>query len=216
MTSEDRNAAAGLSLYLERYGSPRVQMFAMLMLTAAAGAVFSFLLLRLGLAKMWLRYPAAAFLAYLTFLALLRVWTRRQLRRPDLARELDRKAAAGGGARNPLDVRVWDLFDVLSGIDDVPVALFVAASLAVAGVLAAVVIAAPALLAEVLLDALLVAGLWRRFQRRGATQSMRGSLHATRVPAAIVIASLGVVGFVLERAVPSARSIGDVIRALAV
>src|SRR5688572_18663800 len=49
-------------------------MSLMLAATGAAGFVASFLMLRLGLSAMWLRYALAVLFAYLVFLLLLRVW----------------------------------------------------------------------------------------------------------------------------------------------
>lgn len=53
---------------------PRVLMSLILAATGAAGFVFSFALLHLGLGSMWLRYPPAVLFAYGVFLLLLRIW----------------------------------------------------------------------------------------------------------------------------------------------
>ncbi|MCG2816263.1 MAG: hypothetical protein L6425_10070 [Candidatus Aminicenantes bacterium] len=75
-----------------------------------------------------------------------------------------------------------------------------------------ILFAAPMLLAEVLLDGLVVAGLWHRINNREAIESIGGALRTTWVPAVIVIIGLGIIGFLLEIIEPSAKSIGDLIR----
>jgi len=193
-----------------------LQLFLILVLTGTVGAVLSFALLRMGLDRMWLRYPVAACLAYAVFLVVLRLWAQHQLNRPDLASDLERKATEAGvpSSKPGVDVGMFDLFDILSYIDDAPIALLVVAAMVVTLIVVTILVAAPVLLAEVLLDGLLVAGLWRRFKRRGATESVWGALRATRAPAAAVIVSLGAVGFLLQLMEPTAKSIGDVLRAL--
>lgn len=50
------------------------QMLVILLLTGFVGFLSSFLLLQVGLSKMWLRYPLAILSAYIAFLLLLRLW----------------------------------------------------------------------------------------------------------------------------------------------
>jgi hypothetical protein len=61
---------------LERNGFPRLQMLLIVVLTGAVGFVASFLLLKLGLTEMWIRYLLAFAVAYLAFLLLLWLWLR--------------------------------------------------------------------------------------------------------------------------------------------
>ena len=61
---------------LLRKSMPRVLVSLLLSLTALAGFLTSFFLLRAGVSWMWLRYPIAILFAYLTFLALLALWLR--------------------------------------------------------------------------------------------------------------------------------------------
>ena len=61
---------------LEHDGFPRIQMSLIVGLTGAAGLLFSFVLLQLGVTSMALRYPLALLLAYGVFLVLLWLWLR--------------------------------------------------------------------------------------------------------------------------------------------
>lgn len=61
---------------LEQDGFPRIQMSLIVGLTGAAGLLFSFVLLQLGVTHMALRYPLALLLAYGVFLVLLWLWLR--------------------------------------------------------------------------------------------------------------------------------------------
>jgi hypothetical protein len=61
---------------LERDGFPRIQMSLIVGLTGAAGLLFSYIMLQLGVTHMALRYPLALLMAYGVFLVLLWLWLR--------------------------------------------------------------------------------------------------------------------------------------------
>jgi hypothetical protein len=70
---------------------PRLLISLILLLTGLAGFLTSFLLLRLGVIEMWLRYPAAILVAYSVFLLLLRLWLsllRPRKRVPDIVSDV--------------------------------------------------------------------------------------------------------------------------------
>ena len=67
---------ARLRRLVERAHSPRLHMFLIVSLTAAIGFIASFLLLHVGMNRMWLRYPSAVLVAYIGFLFMLWVWLR--------------------------------------------------------------------------------------------------------------------------------------------
>ena len=94
--------------------------------------------------------------------------------------------------------------------------LVLAAACALAGLTAMIVVvySAPVLLAEVALDAGLVSTVYRRLHRRDVRHWTGSLLARTWLPAAVVVASVAVAGFALQRAVPDARSIGAVFRAI--
>ena len=70
---------AAIRKRLERDSYPRLQMSLLVMMTAAIGFVSSYLLLRVGLTEMWIRYLVAISIAYLAFLLLLWLWLRTRL-----------------------------------------------------------------------------------------------------------------------------------------
>ncbi len=232
LPDDRQQAVARLGAFLERWRTPRLQVVLLLVMSGGVGLALSFAMLRLGLAPMWLRYPLAGLGSYAVFLALLRGWAARQLDEPDQALETQQDvspteepterigflesygkspATADSGSRR----RGWlDLLDLMASIGDASVGagLLVMAGIVVVAALVIIVLIAPAILAEALLDAMLMAGLWRRLSRYGATQSLAGALRATYAPAAAVIVALGVAGLVLQLIVPGADSIGDVLR----
>jgi hypothetical protein len=75
-TISRKQEVARLRRLVERAHSPRLHMFLIVSLTAAIGFIASFLLLHVGMNRMWLRYPAAVLVAYMGFLFLLWVWLR--------------------------------------------------------------------------------------------------------------------------------------------
>jgi hypothetical protein len=70
------HAILHLKRRLEHDGFPRIQMSLIVGLTGAAGLLFSFVLLQLGVTSMALRYPLAMLMAYGVFLVLLWLWLR--------------------------------------------------------------------------------------------------------------------------------------------
>ena len=72
---------------------------------------------------------------------------------------------------------------------------------------------APAMLAEAILDGMVVTAVYRRLRRRDVNQWSFGMLfQRTWKPAAILIASMTLAGFVAQLIVPDADSIGDIVR----
>lgn len=205
-----------LTRFLKKYSEPRFQLFLILVLTGSVGAAVSFVLLNSGLHRMWLRYPLAAIGAYLSFLALLRLWAQYQLSRPHLPLEQG-DAEPETEPAPPLKKKesFWradclDVLDVAAAFDDLPVAILVLALVIVLVIAVGIIVAAPVLFAELLLDGLLVAGLWRRFTNHGTGSSLGSAVRGTVLPATIVVACLGVMGFMLQLIEPGADSIGDI------
>jgi hypothetical protein len=250
---------------LLRRGMPRVQMSLILAATGASGFVASFVMLRIGLSAMWLRYALAVLLAYLVFLVLLRVWLYLHSREPkgdawgdllnavphDLggpphAAEATASAFGGGGdfggagaggswgegvsagARHAAPsfnagggtgggggsggglASGLDIFDADSegcGF------LLLALALVVAGTLAAlyVVYAAPLLLAEILVEGVLLSGLYRGMKRarRGGGDWLGAAVRRTWLPVLLTLVTFSAAGYFLQRASPRARSIGE-------
>ena len=80
--------------------------------------------------------------------------------------------------------------------------------------LAFVVYAAPVLLAEVALDGAVVGVVYSRLRKTDARSWIVSAVRRTWLPALAVVAAVGVAGWLLQRAVPEAVSIGGVLRAL--
>lgn len=73
-----------------------------------------------------------------------------------------------------------------------------------------VVYIAPALLAEILLDGVLLAGLYERVKTIEHRHWLRSALRRTAVPAVVIVVFFAIAGYALQRAAPEARSIGEV------
>ncbi|HEX8352529.1 MAG TPA: hypothetical protein VF611_06515 [Pyrinomonadaceae bacterium] len=259
---------------LVRSGMPRAQMSLILASTGAAGFLASFLMLRLGLSLMWLRYALAVLLAYAVFLLLLRLWLLLHSREPladalDLPLELmpgdfggasvttDAPAStfggggdfggggAGGSWGGGVSAGVRNAapsFDaggaavgsggggvggggagggsgVLSGLDvfdadsEGCVFFLLALALVAAGTVAAlyVVYAAPLLLAEILVEGLLLSGLYRGMKRAGRSGGdwVGAAVRRTWLPVLLTLVTFAAAGYFLQRAAPRARSLGE-------
>lgn len=83
---------------------------------------------------------------------------------------------------------------------------------AIAGVLVAmfyVVYIAPVFLAEILVDALLLAGLYKRLKGVEPRHWLRSCVRRTLLPALVATALFIAAGYLMERVAPEARSIGE-------
>ena len=116
-------------------------------------------------------------------------------------------SSGGGGGGGLLDSLDFD-------VDDEGCVLFLlAAALIVAGTLAAlyVVYAAPLLLAEILVEGVLLSGLHRGLKkaRRDGGHWLGAALRRTLLPVLLTLATFTAAGYLLQRAAPRARSIGE-------
>lgn len=209
-----------------RMAVPRVQMVLLLAATGGAGFLASYGLLQLGVDRMALRYPLAVGVAYLVFFLLLRLWLAFQ-REPvectldgiDLAVDaadagVDVLSAAGrpsapmplapGSKGTSLDIGVPDL--------DEGIFLIVLAAVAavVAGAVLYVIYLAPLLLAEVLVDGLLLVGLYKKLKGPEPEHWALCAVRRTWIPAIVVAVTFFFAGAVFESLAPDARSIGGV------
>jgi hypothetical protein len=114
--------------------------------------------------------------------------------------------SSGGGALSGLDI-----FDADS---EGCVYFLLAVALIVAGTLAAlyVVYAAPLLLAEILVEGVLLSGLSRgmkRARRGGGGDWLGAAVRRTWLPVLLTLITFSAAGYLLQRAAPRARSIGE-------
>ena len=79
-----------------------------------------------------------------------------------------------------------------------------------------VVYIAPALLAEILLDGVLLAGLYKRVKTIEHRHWLRGALRRTVLPAILVAVFFSVAGFAMQAVSPEARSVGEFWRSITV
>jgi hypothetical protein len=209
---------------VERQASPRLHMLALVSLTTAVGLVSSFLLLLAGVTPMVLRYPAAVLVAYVAFLCLVSVWLRRYRLREGRPTHSASSELSFDLIELPVDAMgtwvgestrnggvssggLWEL-----GLDGDGMWLIVVAGLATIAfsILIYVIYIAPALFAELLLDAGLAAGLYRRLARVERRSWFATALRRTAVPAAAIAVLLAVGGHIMQTIYPDAVSIGGV------
>jgi hypothetical protein len=226
---------------LLRRSTPRLQVSFLLLITGFAGFLASFLLLHLGIIRMWVRYPVVILISYGVFLLLLCIWLWFRGRSLDL--DLDSPAsdlsfpdgtafdegvgfgggeAGGGGAGGSWDESISTSSSVASsntsssgGFDlgsDEGCLIVIAIIAFVAGLVACfyVIYIAPALLAEILVDGVLVAGLYRRVRNIEQRHWLLAAVRRTLAPAILAAMFFAVAGWGLQKAVPEAQTIGQV------
>jgi hypothetical protein len=211
---------------LLRQSYPRLQMALIVALTGAVGLLASFVLLHgVGLESMTWRYPAAVAIAYAAFLGLLRVWLQGSadavIDAVDTASELlpARRGApadaAGLDAPGELGVG-WDGGDALGvlGLDEgLPVIVLLALVALCFGLVAmafSVVWSAPVLFAELLFDAALALGLYRRLRAADRRHWLESALRHTGWPFAVTLLSSCIVGALLHGYAPAATTLAQV------
>jgi hypothetical protein len=193
-------------------------MLIIVLATGACGFLFSFILLRLGLETMWIRYPVAVGLAYLVFFLLLRLWLvfgGVPLSGSDVldAADVSLDIASTVGEVGSGTAEGASASDAASALDAAEFWPLVAIAGLLGGIIAClyVIYTAPSLLAEVVVDGALVSALYSRLKKGECPHWVYGAIRRTWVPALVAAIFFGVAGFALAKAVPGAHSIGEVI-----
>jgi hypothetical protein len=117
-------------------------------------------------------------------------------------------ASGGGGSSGGGG---WDLDLDGDSVWLIPIAIIAAIVLCV---IAYLTYLAPTLFAEVLLDAGLAAGLYRRLIREERSSWLRTAMRSTVIPACFVAALLALAGTIMQGVYPDAASIGVVVHHL--
>jgi hypothetical protein len=226
---------------LELDGFPRMQMSLIVGLTGAAGLLFSFILLQLGVTHMALRYPLALLLAYGVFLVLLWLWLRTQaedyLDIPDFsgsgsggsgdctpAFEGGGGNFGGGGASGsfdgptsftPVESDASPLSEAAGAVgdaDELAIPLLVVVfALGLALASLYVVYAAPMLFAELLVDGALTYALYRRVKAADAPHWLGSAVRRTALPFVLTGVFVAAAGAAMAAYAPGAQSIGQVV-----
>jgi hypothetical protein len=224
---------------LLREGFPRVQMFILVSLTGLAGFGASVGMLAAGVDAMALRYLLAMGVAYIVFLLLLWLWLRASAADyldlvptgGDGGHDVDPVPADafagrggsfdGGGASGNVDFGAGD-----SGVEAIvekPLAVIghadegaipLAVILLALGIVFSslfVVWSAPILFAEILVDALLAAGLYRRLRGLDPRHWMVAALRRTLLPFVLTTLVVAGAGWGMQSHAPGARSLGEVL-----
>jgi len=215
-------------------------MGAMVALTGLAGFLCSALLLHAGMPQMWQRYPTAVLAAYIVFLLLVWAWLRLRSDGVDALDAVDafdgsgsgRHVAGwsggggksgGGGASASFDTNHEPgLLDELPQVDglvdgaDLGEGIFVAIAVALAAGAAIgafwLIWAAPTLFAEILLDATLSAGLYRRLRHLQSGHWLGTAVRKTGWFFLVTAVTLALAGAAIQAMAPGTDSIGDLLR----
>ncbi|WP_235580960.1 hypothetical protein [Pseudorhodoferax sp. Leaf265] len=223
---------------LSRDAFPRLQMALIVALTGGFGLLASFVLLRLGLDAMALRYPLALCCAYGFFLFLVWLWLRTNaadyVDLVDVPGPLPRLPErmpgfqsggggdfGGGGASAAFDSASVDaspmgpLGNAASTAAEgdelaIPLlAIVLAVGLALASLY--VVYIAPVLFAEVLVDGALSYALFRHLRGQDPAHWLSTTVRRTVLPFAATAVFVALVGVAMTAYAPGARSIGEVL-----
>ena len=200
-------------------------MSLILIFTGFAGFLASFSLLQLNVSRMWIRYPIAILIAYGVFLVLLRLWLWIYGRDmhvdmdPDLAEvvlELPPGKSGGSWGQSVASSTDSSNSSFWSGIDfdlDLDEGWFVIiAVIVLIGALIAslyIIYIAPLLLAEILIDGVLLVGLYKRVKHIDQQHWLRTAVRRTIIPVLLIAMFFSIAGFAMQRVVPDAHSIGD-------
>ncbi|QKW56369.1 hypothetical protein [Stenotrophomonas sp. NA06056] len=225
---------------LQHRGWPRLQMALIVALTGAAGFLASHLLRLAGIDAMLLRYPLAVLLAYGVFLLLMWIWIRWRWDAvadglgsgPDGNGSQGSPWSGSGGhsggggasaswgdaaASSSTSADSTSLLDVADGEAGLPLLAVLGIVALVATVLLAsvwVVWSAPVLMAELLVDAAIAGGLYKRMQGMQAQGWWRLCLSHTIWPLLGLLVFFAGLGWLAQELAPGAISLMQVFKAL--
>ncbi len=227
---------------LEHDSFPRIQMSLIVGLTGAAGLLFSFTLLQVGVTSMALRYPLALLMAYGVFLVLLWLWLRTQaedyLDIPDFSGSGSGRSGdcapmfegggghfGGGGASGSFDGPVSftpsspdasplsDAVGAVGDADELAIPLLVVVfALGLALASLYVVYVAPMLFAELLVDGALSYALYRRIKATDSPHWLESAVRHTALPFVLTGVFVAATGAAMVAYAPGAQSIGQVMQ----
>lgn len=225
---------------LQHRGWPRLQMALIVVLTGAAGFLASHVLRLAGMDAMLLRYPLAVLMAYGVFLLLMWIWIR--WRWDAVADGLSSGRGGSGSQGSPWSgsggrsggggaSASWgesaassrtgadstSLLDVADGEAGLPLLAILGIIALVATVLLAsvwVVWSAPVLMAELLVDAAIAGGLYKRMQGMQAQGWWRLCLSHTIWPLLGLLVFFAGLGWLAQELAPGAVSLVQVFKAL--
>ncbi|MBN2494736.1 MAG: hypothetical protein JXR96_09120 [Deltaproteobacteria bacterium] len=217
-----------LRSFLNRHRRPRLTALLMVTATGAVGLLVSFLLLRIGLALdapvlrglVWplVRWPLAVIVAYLAFLLMVRLWIRHETHRGTVARALlgeEPEPDPCSGAKDSTRSQTLDGLDIGFGDDELSAILFLLLAAVVAlGAGVYVVVIAPELLTELLLDAAVSAGLYRRLRKTPGGDWFSTAWRRTRMPFLLVLGLFTLAGLLVKFAFPEAHSLREILHSL--
>ncbi|HIJ65057.1 MAG TPA: hypothetical protein HPP77_03830 [Candidatus Hydrogenedentes bacterium] len=205
-----------------------MHMFIIVSATGAAGFLASFVMLKAGVGSMCVRYPLAVGIAYLVFLALLRIWLSgcamfddSQVGPVDALQAVDALADASHAAASDVpSVEAGGATggEALGALDmDEFLFIVIAVAALCAGFLVClyVVWTAPALLAEVLVDGIVMCRVYKRLRINAQSYWLFGALRRTWFPVFLVALFFALAGFAMQQIVQDAKSIGPVISYIA-
>lgn len=219
-----------------RQGFPRIQMLILVSLTGLAGFGASVAMLGAGVDTMALRYMLATGIAYGVFLLLLWVWLRTSAADYISVPDVGGSGSAGpgpqdfaggggsfdgGGASGNVDFGAADSgigaiaekpLEVIGQAEEAAIPL--AVILLILGIALSslfVIWSAPILFAEIMVDALLAAGLYRRLRVMHSRHWMVAALKRTALPFLLTTLVLGGAGWAMQAYAPQASSLGDVL-----
>lgn len=107
--------------------------------------------------------------------------------------------------------------DIDIGLDGDDLGLLIVAVVALLAALLAifyVIYIAPVLLAEIVIDGLLVSGLYRTMRNVERRHWLTTAIKKTALPAVLVAVLLGIFGWAGQKIAPEARSVGGVVRSV--
>lgn len=226
---------------LQHHGWPRLQMALIVVLTGAAGFLASHVLRLAGMDAMLLRYPLAVLMAYGVFLLLMWIWIRW---RWDAVADGLGSGPGGGGSHqgspwsgsgghsggggasaswgeaatsSSTSAGSTSLLDVADGEAGLPLLAILGIIALVATVLLAsvwVVWSAPVLMAELLVDAAIAGGLYKRMQGMQEQGWWRLCLSHTIWPLLGLLVFFAGLGWLAQELAPGAVSLMQVFKAL--
>jgi hypothetical protein len=127
----------------------------------------------------------------------------------------DHAALADVGANTAARAGAFEVSDLVPDIDVeetwvVVLPMVIIGSAVVAALY--VVYSAPVLMAEIVLDVLLVSGLYRRLRKLERRSWLSTAVRRTWIPVGMTTVLVALSGFVIQRVAPHADSIGDILR----
>ncbi|MCW7494736.1 hypothetical protein ND861_18905 [Leptospira sp. 2 VSF19] len=199
-------------------GNPRFQMFVILSATFLSATLSSIVLLNLGISLMYIRYPIAIFIGYLSFFLFLRIWVffafKSMNLHPDESFNLLRIDSNKFNSSSDINFSSAPYDFLFDHEQAFLIKLFLILTLSILVIFGYVIFISPIFLSELVFESFALTFVYKKIKNYQRVGWYGVVIKNTIVPFLILLAIFTFIAFIIQSALPEIKSMGDLINSL--